>query len=161
MYKLGVGQVDGSVLHDKREKTVGQKADGEHADQAVEEPDDFPQPVALDDMKLALRESEERIQLRVADPDSDAHVNSSFSSATAKLLPVRCMKTSSRVGSVFPFACRRQSSSGLPSASTRPPSIISTRAHSSAASAMSCVHRRTVTSRSSRSTCTGGCTSFL
>src|SRR4029077_10016421 len=106
--ELSLAQVEGGALGAQRAQARGQEADREHADEAVEEPDDFPEPVPLDDVHLPLRDAAERVQLCVPYPDSDAHVPSSFSSASAKLLPVRCMKTSSSVGSDLPFACTRQ-----------------------------------------------------
>src|SRR5207249_11437118 len=116
-----------------------QEADREDADDALEEPADLPDPVALVDVELPLGEAEERAQ--VGAPDIDRHVDTSAGSSSASsVLPVRCMKTPS---SVAP-PCARQSAAGLPTASTRPTSIISTRLPSSAASPISCVTSTTV-----------------
>src|SRR5207245_466265 len=120
-------------------------ADRQHADQAVEEPYDLPHPVALDDVHLPLGKAEQGVHLGVS--YLDAHSPSS-SPSSCRLLPDRSMNTSSSALACPSCAYRRHSSSGVPSASTRPASIMRTRSHSSAASSMSCVHRRTVTSRS-------------
>src|SRR5579872_5573388 len=147
--ELSTAQVERAGVRAERAEPRCEIPDRKHADQAVEEPHDLPHPVALDDVELPLGEPEQRVQLRM--PYSGAHQAGTSSSASASsFLPVRRMNTSSRVAA-SPSPYVRISSAGLPSASTRPPSIIRTRSHSAAASSMSCVQRSTVTSRSARS----------
>src|SRR5436190_7356158 len=118
--KLRPTQVEAGVACSERVETRGEKADRQHADDAVEEPDDFPDPVALVDVELPLGEAEQRPHLRAPHPN---HASTSSSSSASSFLPVSCMKTSSSV----PEPWRSQSSMGVPSASTRPPSSMSTR----------------------------------
>src|SRR5256712_133528 len=152
--KLRPAQVEGAAGHPQRPQARGEEADRQHADDAVEEPHDLPAPVALVDVELPLGKAEQGAHLGSAHAD---HVTASSASSASSVFPVRSMKTSSSVAA----PCRARSSSGEPSASTRPPSSISTRSHSADASSMSWVQSRTVISRSARSVSSTAWTSFL
>src|SRR5256885_8261791 len=132
-------------------------ADAQHAHQVVEQPNQLPRPVAPVEILLPLDEADERVQL----PAEHVSGHSSFSSSSSSSrLPVSAMKASSRLPSVLP-ACMRISSAGLPSASTRPWSMTTTRSHSTSASCRSCVQSSTVAARSRRIDRTNSWTSRL
>src|SRR5262249_27646986 len=149
-------QIEAGPARAELAQARSEKADGEDADDAVEKPDDLPDPVALVDIELPLGEAEQSAHLGAAVAD-DHEPTSSSSSSASRVLPVRCIKTSSSVAPPW----RTHSSPGLPSARTRPPSIIKTRSQRAEASSMSCVQSSTVISRPSRSASSAACTSFF
>src|SRR4029077_20066586 len=136
--ELRSAQVEPDAARAERAQSRGEEADGEDTDHAVEKPHDLPPPVTADRVHRSLGEAEHRIQL--ASLHSDVHgattpsasSSASPSSWASKDLPVSCMKTSSSVSD----SCRSQSSAGVPSARTRPLSIIRTRSNKAAASPM-------------------------
>src|SRR6184192_1274197 len=155
--ELRLVQIRLSLLQPERGQTRRQVADAQHADQVVEQPHRLPGPVAPVEILLPLDEADERVQL----PAEHISGHSSFSSSSSSSrLPVSAMKASSRLPSVLP-ACMRISSAGVPSASTRPWSMTTTRSHSTSASCRSCVQSSTVAARSRRIDRTSSWTSRL
>src|SRR5205823_1936295 len=155
--ELRMVQIRLSLLQPERGQPSRQVADDQHADQVVEQPDRFPGPVASVQILLPLDEPDEGVQL----PPKHISGHSSFSSSSSSSrLPVCSMKASSRLPSVLP-ACRRISSAGVPSASTRPWSLTTTRSHITSASCRSCVQSSTVAARSRRIDRTSSWTSRL
>src|ERR1700730_15937342 len=144
--KLGLVQVRLPRLESQRRQPRRQVADAEHADQVVEQPDRFPQPVTSIQVFLALDEADEGVQL----PAERIPDHSSFSSSSSSSrFPVSFMKASSRLPPTSP-AWARISSAGVPSARTRPWSSTSTWSQSTSASSRSWVHSSTVAARSRR-----------
>src|SRR5438552_4204509 len=155
--KLRLVQVCLSLLEPERRQTGREVADAQHADQVVEQPDRLPCPVASVEVLLPLDETDEGVQL----PAKGVSRHSSFSSSSSSSrFPVSAMKASSRLPSVLP-ACMRISSAGVPSASTRPWSMTTTRSHRTSASCRSWVQSSTVAARSRRIDRTSSWTSRL
>src|SRR6202171_3346929 len=81
-------------LETERRQPRRQVANAEHADQVVEQPDRFPQPVTSIQVFLALDETDEGVQL----PAERVPDHSSFSSSSSSSrFPVSFMKASSRL----------------------------------------------------------------
>src|SRR5438445_6040764 len=155
--ELRLVEVRLALLETQCRQTRGQIPDAEYADQVVQQPDSLPGPVAPVEVFLPLDEADERVQL----PAEHISRHSSFSSSSSSSrLPVSAIKASSRLPSVLP-ACMRISSAGVPSASTRPWSMTTTRSHSTSASCRSWVQSSTVAARSRRIDRTSSWTSRL
>src|ERR1019366_2830534 len=152
--QLSARDVDVRVRTAERSQSGRQVADAERADDAVDEPDDFPDPVPLVEVALALEESEERIRLETQTWRGHldaaylrAHHSSSCSASlsSSKVFPVSRRNTSSSDAPSPFWLCCARSSAGVPSARILPRSRMITRSQSRSASSRSWVLSSTVT----------------
>jgi len=65
--ELGAAQIERPTPHSERAEARCEEPDREHADEAVKQPDDLPDPVTPDDMELPLGKTEQRVELRMLD----------------------------------------------------------------------------------------------